>query len=236
MTRHHTPKRLAPPFRGLLLSAGCVLVCPGVTLAQDADTVTIDARRCMDLTAPDERLACFEAQVRDARGHDGANDDGPRARPPPIAETAPPREAAPARNAEPATARELPPTPARESPPGPARESAPAEEAAADRQAQPAPARQAARERDARERDADAPQSTAETEIVATVAALSQRLPNQHVITLENGQVWRQRVPEQYPIRVGQQVRISSGRWGGGTRYRLEAENVGGFIQVDRMR
>jgi hypothetical protein len=33
-------------------------------LAQDDGLVTIDARRCIEIESPDERLACFEAQVK----------------------------------------------------------------------------------------------------------------------------------------------------------------------------
>jgi hypothetical protein len=52
--------------------AVCIAICASYvaarfeSLAQEREGVTIDARRCMDLESPDERLACFEAQVKDA--------------------------------------------------------------------------------------------------------------------------------------------------------------------------
>lgn len=78
------------------------------------------------------------------------------------------------------------------------------------------------------ERDGEAP------ELVATVEAFSERVPNEYVITLDNGQVWRQMVPKRYPLLVGQRVRIYSSGWG--DAYRLTAEEVGSFIQVERIR
>ena len=47
-------------------SASCAVAAFDL-LAQEGDRVTIDARPCMEIESPDERLACFEAQVNDAR-------------------------------------------------------------------------------------------------------------------------------------------------------------------------
>ena len=41
-------------------------------------------------------------------------------------------------------------------------------------------------------------------------------------------------VPQRYPLRVGARVRIYSTGWG--EAYRLSAEEVNGFIQVERVR
>ncbi len=46
--------------------AVCSLTYLEATLAQEQG-VTIDARRCLELASPDERLACFETQVDDAQ-------------------------------------------------------------------------------------------------------------------------------------------------------------------------
>jgi len=70
--------------------------------------------------------------------------------------------------------------------------------------------------------------------IVATVAALKQTLPNAYLITLDNGQVWRQNYPQWYPLQPGQRVTLSGTRWGGS--YRLSSDELQGFIQVERVR
>jgi hypothetical protein len=44
----------------------CSLAYFEATLAQDQGRVTIDARRCLEIESADERLACFETQVKGA--------------------------------------------------------------------------------------------------------------------------------------------------------------------------
>ena len=63
---------------------------------------------------------------------------------------------------------------------------------------------------------------------------LRETVPNSYVITLENGQVWRQMRAKWYPLRLGQRVRVHSTGWG--DAYRLTIEETGGFIQVERVR
>ena len=46
------------------------LVHIDATLAQEPDQVTIDASRCREIESPDERLACFEKQVDEARSRE----------------------------------------------------------------------------------------------------------------------------------------------------------------------
>jgi hypothetical protein len=83
------------------------------------------------------------------------------------------------------------------------------------------------------------PDTTQATEVVApaeirsSIAAIEVRRRNRHVITLENGQVWRQSLAKRYPLRVGQEVRIYSTRWGDSSR--LSAIESNGFIQVERI-
>jgi len=81
-------------------------------------------------------------------------------------------------------------------------------------------------QRDTRESDA------APSEIVARVAELRETVPNSYVITLDNGQVWRQTRPMAYPLRQGLDVRIFKARWG----YRMTNPKLRGFIQVERVR
>jgi hypothetical protein len=70
-------------------------------------------------------------------------------------------------------------------------------------------------------------------EIRSAIAALDERRPNEHLITLENGQVWRQSLAKRYPLRVGQAIRIYPTRWG--DSFRLTAIESNGYIQVERM-
>jgi len=72
------------------------------------------------------------------------------------------------------------------------------------------------------------------TEWIGTISALDERIPYRHLITLDTGQVWEQSVNGRYALRVGQRVRIYQTRWG--RYFRLEADGLNGFIQVDRVR
>lgn len=54
------------------------------------------------------------------------------------------------------------------------------------------------------------------------------------VITLASGQVWRQMVNKRYNLQVGQDVKIAPTMWG--NAYRLSVKDLGGFIQVERVR
>ena len=69
-------------------------------------------------------------------------------------------------------------------------------------------------------------------EIVATVTELRQTVPNAYLITLDNGQVWRQAHPMPYPLRTGLVVRVRETSFG----YRLTAPELHGQINVERVR
>jgi hypothetical protein len=71
-------------------------------------------------------------------------------------------------------------------------------------------------------------------EIVATVAELHESGPNVWLITLDNGQVWKQDVPQRFALKAGQRVTLHQSRWG--SSYRLSADGLNGFIQVERAR
>ena len=45
-------------------------------------------------------------------------------------------------------------------------------------------------------------------DIVGKVTALSKTVPNAWLITLDNGQVWRQTYPEVYPLKPGERVTL----------------------------
>jgi hypothetical protein len=78
-----------------------------------------------------------------------------------------------------------------------------------------------------------AAQGSEATEVVSAITKLGERRPNEQVITLENGQIWRQTLTKRYPLRIGQEVRIYPTRWG--DSYRLSALDRSGFIQVERI-
>jgi len=71
-------------------------------------------------------------------------------------------------------------------------------------------------------------------EYFGTVVTLRERLPNAHVITLDNGQIWEQVEPKLYPLRPGLEVRIYPTKWG--DAYRLNGQGTGGHIKVRRVR
>ena len=131
--------------------------------------MTVEVDECVKLEKPEERLACFEAQVEAAR-------------------RAPRNE--PAAPSAPAATQSAPPA-VQTAPPPPA-------------------------------------------EIVAKVAKLSETVPNAFVITLDNGQVWRQSQPMRYPLRPGLDVQIRPSRWG--NDWHLTAPELRGQIKVERVR
>jgi hypothetical protein len=71
-------------------------------------------------------------------------------------------------------------------------------------------------------------------ELHSTVSKLKEYLPHRYLITLENGQIWRQMVRETYRLRVGHKVRIYPTQWSKNA-FRLAAEGLKGSIQVERM-
>ena len=73
----------------------------------------------------------------------------------------------------------------------------------------------------------------AQPDIEARIAELRETVPNAYLITLDNGQVWRQTVPKPYGLQAGHPVRIYYSRW---RSYRLTNETLKGFIQVERVR
>jgi hypothetical protein len=54
------------------------------------------------------------------------------------------------------------------------------------------------------------------------------------IVTLASGQVWQQTVTSSYSLRKGMEVRIYPTRWG--NSYRLSAQGLKGFIQVERVK
>jgi hypothetical protein len=69
---------------------------------------------------------------------------------------------------------------------------------------------------------------------VATVTELHETVPNAWLITLDNGQVWRQNIPQRFALKPGQRVTLHGTKWG--SSFRLSADALNGFIQVERVR
>ncbi len=216
------------------VALGFILAGAAAGMAQEAGPVSIEVSDCITLATPAERLACFESRVDEARAapaveaSDGSGDAAEASRAPAAADAAevaataeaaaPAAEAAP--GAEAASAGEAAPV----AQAAPVAERAPVAEA--ESAAEPASlddfglrqSRDGGFERD---------------EMTATIASVREVAPNRHLITLENGQVWRQMQPERYRLRPGQHARIYSTRWG--ASYRLTVEELRGFIQVQRV-
>jgi hypothetical protein len=170
---------------------------------QDSDSVTVDVGKCVDLESPEERFACYEAEVAATVQEQGAAPATAEGRP---ADGVPPPAASTGRSVEEA-------------------DHAPAaQDGEAVENASPDGGDTTTRRR----------RGQSVREFVATVTALRETVPNSFTITLDNGQVWRQRQPKWYPLRPGQEVRIYSTNWG--SAFRLEALDVNGFIQVELVR
>jgi hypothetical protein len=71
-------------------------------------------------------------------------------------------------------------------------------------------------------------------ELQDRIEDLRMGLPDRWIVTLASGQVWRQTVTGAFNLRKGMEVRIYPTRWGKG--YRLSAQGVNGFIQVERVK
>ena len=200
----------------IALTAVVVGLC-GIQSVLAQGSVTIDVGDCIKLKSPEERLACYERQVDAAApqkaappaappaAHSAAS-PAPTAVPPATASQAAAPSAAAA--AVPAAAATVPPATAASSAPAAAKETQSSSSAGNSKEPPP--------------------------DIVATITALHETVPNAFVITLDNGQVWRQSYPESYFLRPGMRVTLRSSKWG--SAYRLNAEGLNGFIQVQRVK
>jgi hypothetical protein len=148
--------------------AGVAAVVASAAAIGLASAQVVNVSECVKLTTPEERLACFEAQVEDGRNN-------------PV----------------------------------------------------PAPATSGSQKSGSTEFGADGDREPEVQEIAARVTDLRQTVPNSYLITLDNGQVWRQTVPKMYALREGSPVRIYYSRW---RTYRLTNDQLKGFIQVERVR
>ncbi len=174
--------------------------------------MVIDVGDCVSLKSPGERLDCYERHVEAAKRR---SETSPA--PTPEASAAPTPAEGGATSPSPASA----PTPA-------APATAPSALAAGAAVAAPAVATVHA------PTPQTAPPVAQPPEIAATVTELHETVPNAWLITLDNGQVWRQKIPQRFALKPGQHVTLRGTRWG--ASYRLTAETLNGFIQVERVR
>ena len=190
--------------RGLRLSGLAVLASAAALQWAGAqnERLTVEVGQCVDLPTPEQRLACFEAQVEAARGtvdpQDAPEAAAPPARPTPQAADTAPRSTNSAAESAPPAAND-----------GPA-------------------------EFGFRQRARPKQEPAGVPEIRATIAELRETVPNAFLITLDNGQVWRQTRPDPYvTLKVGYDVRINMSRF---RAYRLTSSDMRGHVQVERVR
>jgi hypothetical protein len=195
-----------------------VLTAAQLAAAQDSPGVTIGVDKCLGLEKRDERLACFDAQVEAAK-----RAPAPASAAPAAASSAP----APAAASSAPAAASSAPAAASGAPAAASNPPAAASGAAAAAASAPAAAAPASTFGDpVKRRDEDAP------DLVAKIADLRETVPNTYLITLDNGQVWRQTQSQAYPLRPGLDVRVRQSKWG----YRLSAPELRGQIPVERVR
>ena len=203
----------------------------------------IDVGDCVSLKSPGERLDCYERHVEAAKRPSGAS-PAPAARAAPATPLPSQSEAvsiapgpaapatAPASAATPAAATVAATVAAAAAAPlpqtAPAVRSVPAPAAPA-----PSTAAQVTSAEDAHSNQPHRDAQGAPPEILATVTELHQTVPNAWLITLDNGQVWRQNIPQRFALKPGQRVTLRGTKWG--SSYRLSAEALNGFIQVEQV-
>ena len=224
-------KAAAAVGRGRIAAAAVILAALAVaspTLGQQAESVIVDVGACVKLSSPGERLDCYEEEVQRAQARAPVSPAPPAPVPPAVAPSAAaaPPVAAPV-TAPPATA---PPAPA------PQAVAAPAPAAPTASPGAPAGERRVRVESARVRRGESSRESSGESDTFeGVITALRETVPNAWVVTLDNGQVWRQDYPERYRLQVGQPVRIARARgFGGG--FRLTVAELGGSIQVERVR
>ncbi|MFZ9585888.1 MAG: hypothetical protein ACO280_13175 [Pseudohongiellaceae bacterium] len=215
--------RSAQPARRRLTTAPTLLALLALSgaatsaMAQGQDQAVLDAiKQCSQLADATERYACFDrataaAGLRPGGAAPAAGAPAPSPRAPGAATTQSRIPASPPRPAEPAAA-----TP----PPAPAT-------AAGSRSGAPfdPPAVEARRQ---------ATDSAEENSYRDRIVDLREREPGKWLITLESGQQWYQVESKRYALGKGMDVRIYPGLFG--SSWRLSADELKGFVQVQRVK
>lgn len=198
-----------------LVMAVLALLAAGGALA--AEDLAAAAKACRAESDDSRRLACYDGAVDRTTGS-AARAAATAGAAPSAAKPA----AVAAATAAPTAAATAPAPPSAST----ATVTAPATPAAQDNFGRE---RQMAYEEDKRREEA----SKATGELRATILEIQKRMDGLMTFTLDNGQVWRQTVPQHYALRQGMPVRLYYSRW---RAYRLTNERLRGFIQVERVR
>jgi hypothetical protein len=213
-----------------MMASGLMLLALAATSAsgQTTESVIVDVGACVNIQTRQQRLECYENRVNEMlrvrefeRGaNQSANASASRAEARAGAGSDRQRNAevaAAAASAQQATAQDI----AQEE------EMSRAERRALQRAEKAQADAQAALE-------AAAALAAAPAEITATVTNIREIEPNMLLITLDNGQLWRQNRALRYPMKTGAVVTLRPSTWG--SSYRLTDPSIGGFIQVERRR
>lgn len=185
------------------LTLGLGIIAGSTVLAQPEQSLMVDVGPCINIQSTLERFDCYESRV------DAARNSGDSA------------ATTPARRESRETVIPAPRPEQTQQPTQQAGTSTRNNRAASDDSSFGLP--------EPREQQREAKQQ----ELRSTISALRETVPNSHIITLENGQVWRQMRPERYRIQVGHDVRIYPSPFG--SSFRLSADELRGFIQVERV-
>ena len=214
------------------IAAVAIALCAGLSqlaVAQDPKGLNIDVGNCVALEKPEERLACFEAQVEAARQRAASSTASEATGAGAGAITgATAGVTAGASAAATGAAERGPSSSSAAAPVGPGTAPAQSQKGASE----PRSAENFGLPEPRPERSPERSPQREPIEIVATVTELRQTVPNAYVITLDNGQVWRQAHPMPYPLRTGLVVRLRETSLG----YRLSAPELHGQINVERVR
>jgi hypothetical protein len=234
--------------RVYLVPTAVIAACFGLHFASAQDAaphVMIDVGDCVSLKSPGERLDCYERHVEAAKRPSEQSpipatqtsaapatpappqSDAVSIAPGPAAPTTAPASAAtPAAAAVAATVAAAAAASSPQTAPAVTSVSAPAAPA-------PSTTAQVTSADNVRSNQSHRDAQGAPPEIVATVAELHETVPNAWLITLDNGQVWRQNIPQRFALKPGQRVTLRGTKWG--SSYRLSAEALNGFIQVEQV-
>jgi len=190
--------------------------------AQSQEPVLVDVDTCIELETREQQLECYEQRVNEAlqarAGEGNADDQAPAS--PGVGAAEAPEQSRASRRAERREAREM----ERRTREIERREREAAEAAQRAEEAALAAAEAAAAIEDP---------SFTPGEIVARIVEFREIEPDAYLITLDNGQVWRQSSPRRYNLSTGAEVRLRPTRFG--ASYRLTDPNVGSYIQVRRV-
>lgn len=225
-TRAKPMHRSALPARRRLLTSPTLLALLALTcaatgaLAQAQDQAVLDAiKQCSQLADATERYACFDrataaAGLRPGGAAPAAGAPAQSPRAPGAATTQSRIPASPPRPAEPAAAPAAPPAPAPATAEG-SRPGAPFDPPAVEARRQATDNAEANSFRD-------------------RIVDLREREPGKWLITLESGQQWYQVESKRYALGKGMDVRIYPGLFG--SSWRLSADELKGFVQVQRVK